>query len=337
MAEITFVIGSETRGSDDKVLGQVRSVGIDRNKRTVTHLMVEPKGRAGLARVPLDYVEATPDRKVSLNCTEAEFKNLQDKEPPSPGGELVGQTEEEEHRGDHIHATDGDIGQLDALSIDSDTHQVTYVLLKEKHFPWHHEQVFIPADKVSGFDDTGIHLSITKQQVQDTATREERTATKIATLLVAGRFTEHGSEVNPGEFDEDALKDGPVQALLQYINDGWKLVTSEEEYPDSYLQAKDLAEAVREARRQLESKGYKVTFRTGKVTKIATLVVSERFTEDGPVQALLSYENDRWKLLTSEEDDRGDHGYLQAKDLAEAVSEARRQLESEGYEVTFRA
>ncbi len=70
--------------------------------------------------------------------------------------------------------------------------------------------------------------------------------------------------------------------------------------------------------------------------KVATLVVSERFTEDGSVQALLSYENDRWKLLTQDEGDRSDHGYLQAKDLAEAVSEARRQLESEGYEVTFR-
>ena len=173
MAEITFVIGSEIRGRDDKVLGQVRSVGIDRSKRIVTHLMVEPKGRAGLARVPLDYVEVTSARTVSLHCTEAEFKNLEAEEPPNLGGELVGKTEEEEHRGDHIHATDGDIGKLDALSIDSDTHQVTHVLLKEGHFPWHHEEVPIPADKVSGFDDTGIHLSITKQQVQDLATRED--------------------------------------------------------------------------------------------------------------------------------------------------------------------
>ena len=43
------------------------------------------------------------------------------------------------------------------------------------------------------------------------------------------------------------------------------------------------------------------------------------------------------KLLTSEEDDRSDHGYLQATDRAQAVREARQRLESEGYEVTFEA
>ena len=307
-----------------------------------------------------------PDRKVWLRCTEAEFKNLEAAEEPpnleeeltegyrppdvepepgeTVGGaislvqELVGKTEEEEHSGDHIHATDGDIGKLYALSIDSDTHQVTHVLLKEGHFPWHHKEVRIPADKVFGFDDTGIHLSITKQQVQDLATGEERRVTKIATLKVSGRFTKDGSDISAGEFDEDALEDGPGQALLKYENDRWKLLTSEEDdrSDHGYLQAKDLAEAVREARRQLESEGYEVTFRTGRVMKIATLVVSERFTEDGAGQALLRYENDRWKLLTSEEDDRSDHGYLQAKDLAEAAREARRQLESEGYEVTFK-
>ncbi len=161
--------------------------------------------------------------------------------------------EEEEHHGDPVHAADGDIGKLDTLIIDSDTHQVIHVLLKEGHFPWHHKEVRIPANKVSGFDDTGVHLGITKQQVQDLA-RKERRITKIVKLKVGG------------EFDKDALEDGPGEALLQHDNNGWKLLTSEEDdlSDHGYLQATDRAQAVREARQRLESEGYEVT--SGEVT-----------------------------------------------------------------------
>ena len=92
---------------------------------------------------------------------------------------------------------------------------------------------------------------------------------RIATLKVSGRFTEDGSDAeNADGFDEDALEDGPGQALLVYDNGRWELLTSEEEVDrdadlsrHGYLQATDLAEAVREARRLLESAGYDVAFK----------------------------------------------------------------------------
>ena len=66
---------------------------------------------------------------------------------------------------DHVHATDGDIGQVHALRIDPGNRQVTHVLLKEGHL-WAGKEVAIPFDKVAGFDG-GIRLNITKQQVLD--------------------------------------------------------------------------------------------------------------------------------------------------------------------------
>ena len=76
MAEIMLVIGSEARTTDSKVSGDVKSVVVERSTRTVTHLVVEPKGREGLARlVPLDHVDA-PAGKIRLRYTEAEFKDL---------------------------------------------------------------------------------------------------------------------------------------------------------------------------------------------------------------------------------------------------------------------
>ena len=212
MAEVTLEIGSETRCAGDTMPGEVKSVVVDRNTRTATHLVVEPRHRTGLARlVPLDHVDATGGT-IQLRYTEAEFKDLSAAEEtlaeilPGPGpvevipegwrsaddeprwdgvqsppvrGEmtagtidlvplLLPPTEEEERRGDHVHATDGDIGQLRALSIDPDSHRVTHVRVLLKEGLWHHKEVAIPAGDVAGFGD-GINLNLTKQQVEDLA------------------------------------------------------------------------------------------------------------------------------------------------------------------------
>ncbi len=73
--------------------------------------------------------------------------------------------EVEVRRGEHVHATDGDIGQVQGLVIDPRDHHVTHVLLQQGHL-WGRKEVAIPISAVTGVDD-GIRLSITKQQVQD--------------------------------------------------------------------------------------------------------------------------------------------------------------------------
>jgi hypothetical protein len=202
-----LVIGSEAVGSDG-YRGEVLAVVVDPAARTVTHLVVEPRGREGLARlVPLDLADladtagAGPD-PVRLRCTETEFMNLEPAEEtlaefvpgyPDPvqllppgwrgagGGTADGGTilripeketidvvppgEVEERRGDHVHATDGDIGGLRGLRIDPGSCRVTHVLVREGHV-WGHHDVDIPAEMVAGFGD-GIRLSVTRQQVRD--------------------------------------------------------------------------------------------------------------------------------------------------------------------------
>jgi sporulation protein YlmC with PRC-barrel domain len=72
----------------------------------------------------------------------------------------------EVRRGDHVRATDGDIGQIHALRIDRDSYDVTSVLLQEGHHLWGHKEVAIPISAVAGLGD-GIRLNLTKQQVED--------------------------------------------------------------------------------------------------------------------------------------------------------------------------
>ena len=70
----------------------------------------------------------------------------------------------EEHRGDHVHAADGDIGRLRAFRLDPRSGRVTHVLLGEGHL-WGRKEVAIPFEKIAGFDQ-GIRLSLTRRQVQ---------------------------------------------------------------------------------------------------------------------------------------------------------------------------
>lgn len=77
MAEETFTIGSGVSCTDGSC-GELTRVVIDPVAGLLTHLVVEPAGRAGLARlVPIDLVDADAGAgPVRLGCTRAEFAHL---------------------------------------------------------------------------------------------------------------------------------------------------------------------------------------------------------------------------------------------------------------------
>jgi hypothetical protein len=201
-----FTIGVDASCSDG-VCGEVSRVVVDPVARVLTHLVVEPKHRSGLGKlVPLDLVDATTG-EVRLACTLAQFDKLEPAEEtqflPGTGGypgyepghvvtwpyfgmggimrggmglgvgnmshpitvDVVPVGEVALRRGEHVHASDGDIGRVQGLVIDGE-HRVTHVLLQEGH-PWGRNDVAIPVSAVTGVDEEGIALGITKQQVQD--------------------------------------------------------------------------------------------------------------------------------------------------------------------------
>jgi hypothetical protein len=201
MTEVTLAIGAAAVCRDG-FRSELKSLVVDPRTRTVTHLVIEPEGGQGLARlVPLDHADATAE-PIRLRYTEVEFKDLTPAEetlaefvpgyevpvqllpagegwrpadgPVADGGTipqiremetvpLVPEAEVEESRGDHVHATDGDVGQVHGLRVNPDTGEVLQVLLK-RH-PWGHAELAIPIGKVSGFE-AGVQLSITKQEVK---------------------------------------------------------------------------------------------------------------------------------------------------------------------------
>lgn len=68
-------------------------------------------------------------------------------------------------RGQHVHATDGDIGRVQGLIVDAHDDRVTHVLLQEGHL-WGRKDVAIPIAAVVSVID-GIELGLSKDDVRD--------------------------------------------------------------------------------------------------------------------------------------------------------------------------
>ncbi len=197
-----FRIGAAATCSDGPS-GELRRIVIDPATRAVTHLVVEAKDRQGLGRlVPLDLVDASLDG-IRLRCTTEEFGRLDHAEEteflPASGGHadypageplpqpyrgldgVIGDVPQpvtydtipvgdvEVKRGEQVRATDGVVGNVQGLVIDGQDHLVTGVIV-HAHV-WGRKEVAIPIGAVAAVD-SGIQLSITKEEVRELPTLE---------------------------------------------------------------------------------------------------------------------------------------------------------------------
>jgi sporulation protein YlmC with PRC-barrel domain len=205
-----FTFGDRASCSDGHC-GELTRTIFDPAKRTVTHLVIEPRHRPGAGRlVPIELADTTGG-EISLSCTRAEFdqfdpsedvelaRDLQDSsgygpdavvgygdvgglgvgasssgmgigaslghETPTVISENVPEGEGEVARHDHVHATDGLIGELKGFVVDPGDHRVTHLLLREGHL-WGRHEIAIPVSAVTAADPI-IRLNLTKQQVEE--------------------------------------------------------------------------------------------------------------------------------------------------------------------------
>ena len=206
MSETTeYEIGVQAYCQDGEC-GELARVVIDPIKRAITHLVVEPLYSRELGRlVPVNLVETATKQELHLSCTREKFDALEEAEETkfisAPSGQLgYGQNqmllmpffglgmgglgmgrgasqqavthdkvppgEVEVRRGQRVHAADGPIGHVRGLVVDPSDHQVTHVLLDEGHL-WGKKEVSIPINAVTGVDEDGVRVSLTKAAVAD--------------------------------------------------------------------------------------------------------------------------------------------------------------------------
>jgi hypothetical protein len=216
-----FTIGVEV-SCENGVCGELRRVVVDPIKRSITHLVVEPKYRQNVGHlVPIDLVETTTAREIRLRCTLTQFEGLDDAEetkflpgasgqwgyqqnqmlsmpffglrgmgmgmgmggmgiglggmgrgmgmgggPQAVTSDNVPAGEVEVRRGQPVNASDGPIGRIHGFVVNPSDHQVTHVLLDEGHL-WGKKEVCVPISSVTGIDDDGVHLSMSKKEAGD--------------------------------------------------------------------------------------------------------------------------------------------------------------------------
>jgi hypothetical protein len=85
--------------------------------------------------------------------------------PQATTEDHVPEGEVEVRRGEHVHASDGEIGRIAGFVIDPADHHLTHVLLDEGHL-WGKKRVVIPIGAVTDVSN-GVSLSMTKAEVGD--------------------------------------------------------------------------------------------------------------------------------------------------------------------------
>jgi sporulation protein YlmC with PRC-barrel domain len=195
-----FTMGSEVACSDG-VCGELTRVIVDPIAGSITHLIVDPKHGHGIGRLVPIELAASAGGEVRVNATRSEFDALEAAEeaqflPATAGrwgyepGEMLEQPylglmqqhvqqaplhapviydrvpagEVEVRRGQHVQATDGEIGHVRGLVIDPADRHVTHVLLEEGHL-WGKKRIAIPISAVADVKD-GVRLTLTKGQVE---------------------------------------------------------------------------------------------------------------------------------------------------------------------------
>ncbi|RMB59981.1 hypothetical protein [Tessaracoccus antarcticus] len=196
--EVPYMIGATITG-DDGPCGTLDRVVLDPVVKAVTHVVVRSPHHLGSPRlVPVELLELFSEGTdlLRFHGTVGDFFRLAIVEethfiaappgfsdydqallwpyfegksaPPSMTGMVtedhLPMGEVDIRRGDTVHATDGEIGLVQGLVVNTASH-VTHLLLQEGHF-FGRKEVSIPISAVTNISN-GVELSMSRDQIRD--------------------------------------------------------------------------------------------------------------------------------------------------------------------------
>jgi len=69
------------------------------------------------------------------------------------------------HKGSHVFATDGRIGQVDDFLVKPENDIITHIVMKEGHL-WDQREIAIPISFIKHIEDDSIYLKVDKASVE---------------------------------------------------------------------------------------------------------------------------------------------------------------------------
>lgn len=185
----------------DGPVGKSSHIIVDLITEQVTHFVVKTDHPDKQFLVPIDKIEGSDRSVILLDCSKEDVyqfypfnesyfngTDAYDSAPPVPNGGSASSTMYRPYRtadygkdspasGSHydeialnkgtlVLATDGEVGKIDELVIDPETHRVTHLLLRQ-HFIFNKWIVTIPVSKIERVDADTVFLNIDKKAIED--------------------------------------------------------------------------------------------------------------------------------------------------------------------------
>jgi sporulation protein YlmC with PRC-barrel domain len=181
----------------DGACGRSTNVLVNPVSLTVTHVAIEDKSLPDnpTRLVPMAYVAEVDDDLIKLNCTRADVEKLgpfivtEMVQQSAPGGanrpgdgyyspqyvfndsayDEVEMMEIPEgvralHGGMHVEASDGRVGKLDELVLDSKSGAITGLVMRTGHL-WGVRDVTVPVNQIGSVDGDTVYLKLDKSAV----------------------------------------------------------------------------------------------------------------------------------------------------------------------------
>lgn len=191
----------------DGTVGKSTHIILDLVSEKVTHFVVKTDKHSYQFIVPIDLIVKSDRIAILLNCykedvfhlplfNEASFNGYDayDSAPPVPAtgvdasatlyhpyrtaeqgtdsfADVPHHAELALHKGARVLATDGEVGKIDELVIDPETHRVTHLVLR-RHNLTNKQLVTIPVSKIERADMDFVNLKIDKAEVKELPTEK---------------------------------------------------------------------------------------------------------------------------------------------------------------------
>jgi sporulation protein YlmC with PRC-barrel domain len=187
-------------GCTDGTVGRSTHIVLNPKTKEVTHVVVKEQGFMGFEHlVPVDQIAESTPTSIHLRCTKGQLVKMEvfnetEYVPSTMPHYVMGpgpsQLEplimpesryyvlEHEHvppgelairRGTKVEATDGRVGQVDELLVDSANDHITHLVLREGHL-WGQKDVTIPVSEIDRIGEDTVYLKIDKQRIEELPT-----------------------------------------------------------------------------------------------------------------------------------------------------------------------
>ena len=187
----------------DGPCGESTTIVVNPISRDVTFVVVKNKTEdpATERMVPVEHVGETTHELIKLNCRSADLAAMDPfietryvafSEPDYLASsayygfempytmpadttnrviaeEQVPQGQVAIHRGTHVHASNGHVGEVDEFVIDPDSGHITHITLQAGHF-WDKKEITVPMSAIDKVEDDTVYLTLDKNAVGELPT-----------------------------------------------------------------------------------------------------------------------------------------------------------------------